>query len=119
MGIQREFQAALKSQFGPATNYAATGLLAATEVLISSVPCVVYGISLNATATIAPIVRLVDATATAQGTAATWGIAALPIGGIDHDFVRPLRFDKGLVLSYTASGAATVSANIQWSPWSF
>ena len=119
MGIQREFQAALRGQFGPATNYAATGLLAASEFLISSVPCVVYGVSLNASATIAPIVRLVDATATALGTAATWGIASLPIGGIDHDFIRPIPFSKGLVLSYTASGAATVSANIQWSPWTF
>jgi len=119
MGIQREFQAALKSQFGPATNYSVTGIAAATQFQISTGPSVVYGVSLEASATIAVVVRLEDATATGTGTAATWGISSIPIGGIDHDFLRPIPFSKGITFSYTATGAATVSANIQWSPWSF
>jgi|SRR6185369_5363718 len=119
MGIQREVQAALRGQFGPCASYCATGLAAATELQVSTVPSVVYGISVNASATIATILRLVDATATGSGTTGTWGVMSIPVGGIDHDFLRPIPFYKGITLSYTASGAANVSANIEWSPWTF
>ena len=114
-----EIIGALRSQFGPTNNFAATGLAAATQTLVVGVPAVVYGLSLIATATVAATFGLVNATATADGTAFTWGTAVIPVGGIVRTFARPLRFDKGLVMCYTATGAATVSFNAEWSPWTY
>lgn len=114
-----EVVGALNNVFGPTNNFAATGLAAATQTLVSSVPSVVYGLSVIATATIATTLGLVNSTATANGEAMTWGTAVVPVNGISRTFARPLRFDKGIVLTYTATGAATVSLNLEWSPFQF
>lgn len=116
MSMRSEVSSALGQYFGPTTNFKSGALTAATESLIYIGPALLHSLSVIASAAGAVTFGFVDATGTATGTVATWAIYGLPQGGIYESFVTPLRFDKGLVMSYTASGAFTLSVNAQWSP---
>lgn len=126
MSIAAAFRDALSNVYGPATNFIASAqgalqfqiysnVVAATSATaVSGTYSVVYGYDFSASTSGAVDLSFVDATATATGTAPKWRVVGLPAGGISKVFQHPLRFDKGIVLSYTATAANTLSANVQW-----
>ncbi len=75
----------------------------------------VYSLSLLASAAGAGTFQLVDASASAIGGTVFWQTHAIPLT-FAHDFVHPLGpFTHGLLVNYTATAAATLDSNIQFS----
>ena len=86
-------------------------LTAATEVLIVTGAGQLNGVCLVATGTAAVNFGYQDASATATGSARFFQIRNVVAGVWPVTFDRPASFAKGLVLSYTASGAVTLDVN--------
>ncbi len=91
-----------------------TGL---TQVVISlaDAPAEVYSISVGASAADAFSYSLSDASATAGGSVSPlFVINAVGAGIFSPNLATPIRFEKGIYLSYTATGSGNLDSNIQW-----
>ncbi len=91
-----------------------TGL---TQVVISpaDAPAEVYSISVGASAADIFSYSLSDASATAAGSESPLFIMTVSGPGINSpSLAGPIRFEKGIYLSYTATGG-NLDSNIQWS----
>lgn len=117
-GIAKEFKAALESEFGSAGNqYNAIGVANAKAVLLFQGPCEVYDWAVDGQTSSAVFATLQDASATGEGSTVRLHHFFNPNGRFHYSWRRPVVFDKGLVLSFTATGSvAAWSTTINWSP---
>src|SRR3989441_9492527 len=116
MSAYQEVKDALNSVLGPTPNTNVQSLTGATEILISGLPGELSDICFIATASVAVNLGYQDASATATGTARFFQIRNVAAGIWAVNFSKPIQYTRGLVLSYTASGAATVDVNTIFTP---
>lgn len=118
MSMAREFQNALKSELGSAGNqYLAINIGGAKAVLINLGPCEVYDWTVSGAVASAVMAHLLDASATGEGSVIRWSHRFTPLAITPYSFRRPLIFEKGLVLSFTATGSVSSwQSCINWSP---
>lgn len=107
-----QFASALRQVLGTCSVDSAAN--AATYAVVKVVgPAEVYGLSLLSTASGAGSFQLIDATATGVGGTVKWQTGIIPMQ-YSEQFMRPLAFLNGLVISYTATAATTLNSNVYW-----
>ena len=101
------FLDALRSVFGSTPKTDVPAVTAGVNNILVSGPAEVYGITIgfNAAGTAAAF-SLVDGTGTGTGTDVRWAMRGSSTTPFSMEWVRPLRFDAGLVRVFSATGAA-------------
>lgn len=106
------FASALRQVLGTCSVDSAANAATYAKVVFTG-PCEVYGLSLLGTATGAGTFQLIDSTATAVTASPKWQTTLIPIQ-YSEQFIRPIKFNNGLVISYTATAAVTLNSNVYW-----
>lgn len=114
---QRYFSDAIRSVLGP-TNLvdvqSSNSLTYAKNILTG--PGEVYFVGILSSAAVAATIALIDATASGTADTVIWRVDALPTTPIICPFMRPLKFSKGIQITYSATAVSTVTTNVHWSP---
>ena len=109
MSLYRELRDALHKELPlGASSSDVQAFTAVGEVLIQSGRGTLDAVYLSASAAAGINLNFQDATATAQGVTPFFRVRGIAAGVWPVVFDRPFDFNKGLVLSYTASGAVTL-----------
>lgn len=111
----RDMAIAIRSVLGPVFTDSANNAAAYNKQVIIG-PAEVYDVTLFATATGAGTFQLIDATASGTGTDTVLWQTNVILQQIVGNFSRPLKFTKGLQISYTATAATTLASNVSWAP---
>jgi len=114
MALIREFVTALRDVLGATDTDSAVNAATYTKTLAQSAS-EVYDISLFASASGVGTFQLIDATASGTGTDTVVWQTNVILQQIVCNQSRPLRFYKGLQISYTATAAVNLASNISWS----
>lgn len=115
-GPATQYRDALREVLGMTKSTSAQYLTGAIQTTVSTQPIELYSIVLASTATVAVDLRFDDVSATGLGTGAKLTLHTVPVGIWAMTFDRPIGFDKGFVINYSASGAANIDCNIVYSP---
>jgi hypothetical protein len=115
-GPATQFRDAIREVLGLTKSTSANYLTGAIQTTVSTQPIELYSILLAASATVAVDLRFDDVSATGLGTGSKLTLHTVPVGIWGLTFDRPIGFDKGFVINYSASGAANIDCNIVYSP---